>query len=89
MIPDADAFHVLAADVEDAVNIRIKELGGVVVGYGLHLALIQHERRLDQRFAVTGGAGSRNCHAFGHVRIRLPDRPDGCGEGVAVVIVVK
>ena len=41
-----DAFHVLAADVQDTVNIRLKEGGRIVVGYGLHLALIQHQRCL-------------------------------------------
>ena len=41
-----DAFHVLAADVQDTVHVRIKEGSRVVMGDGLHLALIQHQRRL-------------------------------------------
>ena len=43
---DLDAFHVLAADVQNAVYIRIKEGCGVVMGDGLHLALVQHQGRL-------------------------------------------
>ena len=43
---DLDAFHVLTADVEDAVYLRIKERGGIVVGDGLNLALVEHEGSL-------------------------------------------
>ena len=39
---DLDAFHVLTADVENAVNLRIEERGGVVVRNGLDLALVEH-----------------------------------------------
>ena len=43
VILDLDAFHILAADVQDAVYVRIKECSSVVVGDSLHLALIQHQ----------------------------------------------
>ena len=46
LVLDLDAFHVLAADVQDAVYVRIKEGSCVVMGDGLHLALIQHQGRL-------------------------------------------
>ena len=57
LIFDLDAFHILTADVQDAVYVRIKEGSGVVVGDGLHLALVQHQAGFDQGLAVTGGAG--------------------------------
>ena len=57
MILDLDAFHILSADIQDAVHLRIKESGGIVMRYRLHLALVQKQRRLDQRLAVAGGAG--------------------------------
>ena len=43
---DADTFHVLSADVQDAVHLRIKKGGGIVMGDGLHLPLVQHKGRL-------------------------------------------
>ena len=46
VIFDLDAFHVLAADVKDAVYVRIKEGSSVVMGDGLHLAFVQHQARL-------------------------------------------
>ena len=52
-----DAFHVLAADIEDAVDLRLEKGGGVVVGDRLHFAFVEHQGRLNKGFAVTGGAG--------------------------------
>ena len=46
MIFDLNAFHILTADVQDAVYIRIKEGGGIIMGDGLNLTLVQHETRL-------------------------------------------
>ena len=40
MVFDADALHVLAANVQNTVYIRFKERSCVVVGDGLHLALV-------------------------------------------------
>ena len=40
---DLDALHVLTADVEDAVYIRLKECSRIVVGDRLDLALVEHE----------------------------------------------
>ena len=42
LILDLDAFHILTTDVEDTVNLRIKECSGIVVGNGFNLSLIQH-----------------------------------------------
>ncbi len=35
-----DALHVLPADVQHAVHLRVKKCGGGAVGNGLHLALV-------------------------------------------------
>jgi len=60
MIFDLDALHVLAADIEDTVDLRIEEGGSIVVGDGLDLALIQHQSCLDECLTVAGGAGMRD-----------------------------
>ena len=46
MILDADAFHVLTANVQDTVYIRLEECSCIVVGDGLNLTFIQHQGRL-------------------------------------------
>ena len=61
---DLDAFHVLAADVQDAVHIGVEEGGGVVMGHGLHLAVVQEERGFHQGLAVACGAGAHDAHAL-------------------------
>ena len=45
MIFNTDTFHILTADVKDTVHIRVKELSSIIMGDGLHLALIQHQCR--------------------------------------------
>ena len=89
VIFDLDALHVLAADVQDAVHIRIKEGGGGVVGDGLHLALIQHKSRLDQRLAVSGGTGVGNMGGIWHLRIDFLDGADGGGQRIPLVVAVE
>ena len=36
-----NALHILSADVQNTVHIRLKEGSGIVVSNGLHLTLIQ------------------------------------------------
>ena len=68
MIIDLDTFHVLAADVQNAVYVFVKERGSIVVGDSLHRTLIQHQGSFDQRFPVTGGAGVDDMGVFGSSR---------------------
>ena len=77
LIFDLDAFHILAADVQDAVYVRIKEGGSIVMGDGLHLALIQHQGGFDQRLAVTGGAGIDDSGVLRQQAVDLLDGADG------------
>ncbi len=53
-VPNADAFHILSADVENAVHLRVKIRSTVVVRNGFDLAPVQPECGLHQRFAVAG-----------------------------------
>ena len=46
LILDLDTFHILTADIQNAVYFRIKEGSSVVVGDGLYFALIQHAGQL-------------------------------------------
>ena len=77
VILDLDAFHILSADIQDAVYFRVKESGGVVMRYRLHLALVQHQSRLDQRLAVAGGAGIGDPRIGGKMLIDFLYRLDG------------
>ncbi len=54
VVPDPDAFHILTADVENAVHIRIEELRRSVMRDRLHLTLVEKQGGFDQRFAVAG-----------------------------------
>ena len=47
-----DALHVLSANVQHAVHLRVKKRGGGAVGDGLHLALVQAESRFQEGFSV-------------------------------------
>ena len=84
-----DAFHILTADVQDAVYIRLEESGGVEMGHCFHLALVQHERCLDERFAVAGGAGVYDFHVLRELGIDVFDGGDGRSQRVAVIVVVE
>ena len=59
------------------------------MGYCLNFTFIQHKGSLDQRFAVTGGAGVHNLHAFRKFLINIFDGADCCSQRIAVVVVVE
>ena len=52
MIANADALHILPADVQNAVDVWIEEGSGLIVRDGLDLAVIEQEGGLQQRLAV-------------------------------------
>ena len=89
LVLDLDAFHILAADVQDAVHIRLEKCGRIVVGDGLYLAFVQHERGFDERLAVAGGAGVYDLHIPRELFVDLFDGADGRAQRVAVVIMVE
>ena len=49
-----DTLHVLPADVQHAVYLRIKKGRSCTVRNGFHLALVKPESSLQQAFSVTG-----------------------------------
>ena len=84
-----DAFHILSADVQNTVYLRIEEGCGRIMGDGLHLALVQHQGGFDQRLAVACGAGIGDAGRVRHLLIDLLDSPDGGGQGASVVVAVE
>ena len=89
LVLDLDTFHVLAADVQDAVYIRFKERSGIVVSHCLYLALIQEKRGFDQRLAVSGGAGMYDLYLFRKLAVNIFDGADGSAQRVAFVVIVE
>ena len=73
-----NALHVLSADVQDAVHIRLKERSGIVVSNGLYLTLIQLKGRLKKRFSITGGAGVGYFRIGGKLFLNLGYSSHGC-----------
>ncbi len=79
---DADALHVLSADIEDAVHLRIKIRCAVVVRNRLNLAVVELEGCLHEGLAVAGGASAGDGNvAPRHGVVELCDAADGCLNG--------
>ena len=89
VVLDADAFHVLSADIEDAVDFGVEESRRIVVCDGLNLALIQKEGRLEQGLAVTGGAAAHDLCPFGKQAVDFRDRRNSSPDRAAVIVAVK
>ena len=67
-------LHILSADIQDTVHVRLKERSGIVVGDGLNFSLIQHQCCFDQSLAISGRAGVYDLHIFGKLTVDLLDR---------------
>ena len=89
VVLDADALHVLSADVENTVHFRIEEGCRIVVRDGLNFALVQEESRFEQSFAVTGGAAAHNMGVLGQELLDLLDGADGSLDGASLVAAVE
>ena len=85
----ADALHILTADVQHAVHIPVKEGGGGAVGNGLHLALVQVEGGFQQRLAVACRAGAGNAGGTGEPGFQIPDGGFGRLNGVTLIIGIE
>ena len=83
-----DAFHVLPANVQHAVDLRFKEGCRRAVGNGLHFALIQPECCFQQALAVSGGTGTHNVYAFRQLLLQLCHGPHRCLDRRALVAVI-
>ena len=71
-VADLKALHVLAADVDDEVHVGVEVGGGLVVGHGLHQALVAAEGVLDEVLAVAGDGGPLDLDAAAAEGIDLP-----------------
>ena len=89
VILDFDAFHILSADVENTVHIRVEEGRRIVVRDGLDFTFIQHQSRLDKRLAVAGGTGIHNMGILRQPVIDLLNRTDSRLQRAAIVVAVK
>ena len=86
---ELDALHVLPADIEHAVDLRVEERRGGAVGDGLDLTLVEREGGFEQRLAVARGAGARDARARGQM---LAQRADGLHsglDGIALIVRVE
>ena len=88
-VPDPDALHVLSADVENAVDVRIEVGGSVIVCNGFHLAAVQLKGSLHQGFSIAGGAAACDFHLFRHQPVEFCDAADGRMNGRTVVGGIK
>ena len=89
MVFNADTFHVLAANIQDAVHFGVEEGRGIVVGDGFHFALVQHEGGFQQGFAVTCRAAADDLRVRRKQTVQLCHRRDGSPDGAAVIVAVK
>ena len=77
LVADLDTFHILSADIQDTVYLRVKESSCIVMGYGLNLSLIQDQGSFDQSLAVTCRTGISDLCIFGKQFVNLFNRTDG------------
>ena len=84
-----NALHVLSADVQDTIHIRLKERSGIVVGDGLNLAFIQLKSGLKKRFSVTGGAGVGDFRIGGKLFFNFTNRTHGSFNGRTFISGIK
>ena len=74
---DLDTFHILTADIEDTVYLRIKESSSVIMRNRLNLTVIQQECGFHQGFTVAGRTGTDDFGTGGQLFIDILDRTDG------------
>ena len=86
---DLDALHVLAADIEDAVNLGVEESSRIVVGDGLDFSVVQLEGGFQEGLPVAGGAGVDNVRIGRELFLDLLHGPDGGQKGRALIIIVE
>ena len=83
---DLDTFHILSADIQNGIDLGVKEGGSGVMCHGLNLAVIQIHGRLKQCFTVTGGAAACDDSRLGKKRIDLLQGTDRGLYRTAVII---
>ena len=89
MIFDFNAFHILTADVQNTIYIRIKKCSGIIVRYGFYFPFIQQKCSFNQCFSISGRAGICNSCSLRKLAVNILNSPDGCSQRAAVIITVK
>ena len=89
MIFYPDAFHVLTADVKDAVHLRIKEGCSSIVGDSFHLTFLQHKGGFYKCLPVACGTGTDDLTVRRHMGIGFLDGSYGGGKGISMIVVIK
>jgi len=82
---DAQAFHVLAADIEDELDVREHLAGTAQMGDRLDFAGVDLQRLQEKALAIAGNRGVPDGDAFGQVGVELLERSTGATENVALV----
>ena len=85
---DAQALHVLAANVQDELDTGQERLGAAQVRDGLDLAGVGLEGLDEQRLAITGGGHVADGAAGGDVVVEIGHDDLGRAQDVAVIVAV-
>ena len=85
----ADALHILAANIQHTVHVLIKEGRCRAVGNGLHLALVQIEGGFQQGLAIARRAGAGNAGRAGQDCFQIPDGGFCRLDGVALIVGIE
>ena len=59
------------------------------MGNCFNFSFVQHERRFDQRLAVSGRAGVDDLHAFRQQVVDFLDGGDGCSQRISFIVVIE
>ncbi len=89
LIFNTDTFHILSADIQNTIHIRVKKSGCIIMGNRLNLPFIQLKRSLNERFAVSGRAGMYDPGMLRQPFIDFLDGADTGSQGIAVIICIK
>lgn len=85
---DAAAFHVLAADIEEEVDVRAEVGRCLIVGNSFDFAQVEVQRFFEQRFAVARNAGLGDEGLFRQAAVDFSDDFLGCRQGAAFVVLI-
>ena len=85
---DAQALHVLAADVQDELDARQERLGAAQMRDGLDLARVGLEGLDEQRLAIARGGHVADGAAGGDVVVEIGHDDLGRAQDVAVVVAI-
>ena len=89
LIFDFDTFHILTANVQNTVYIRLKEGCRIIMRNSLNFSFIKHQSSFDQCFAVSCGTGMNNLYTLRELIVNIFDRCDRCTKRIPVVVVIE